>query len=60
MTVNVNVLLPVPVALVAPSVTVEIPTTVGVPEIRPVAALTDKPVGKPVALKLVGELLAVI
>ena len=37
-------------ALVAPSVTVEVPAAVGVPEISPVAVLTDKPAGNPVAL----------
>jgi hypothetical protein len=34
----------------APSVTVEVPAAVGVPEIRPVAAFTERPDGKPVAL----------
>ena len=48
--VSVRVALPVPPALVAPSVTVEVPAAVGVPEISPVAVLTDKPAGKPVAL----------
>ena len=48
--VSVRVALPVPPALVAPSVTVEVPAEVGVPEISPVAVLTDKPAGKPVAL----------
>jgi hypothetical protein len=46
--------------LVAPKVTVEIPAELGVPEIKPVAVLTDKPAGKPLALKLVGELVAAI
>ena len=41
-------LLLVPVALVAASVTVEVPAAVGVPEIKPVAALADRPAGKPV------------
>jgi hypothetical protein len=48
--VSVRVALPIPPALVAPSVTVEVPAEVGVPEINPVAALTDSPAGKPVAL----------
>ena len=48
--VSVRVALPVPPPLVAPSVTVEVPAAVGVPEISPVAVLTDKPAGKPVAL----------
>jgi hypothetical protein len=50
LTVSVNVLLPVPPAFVAPSVTVEVPDAVGVPEMRPVLVLTDKPAGNPVAL----------
>jgi hypothetical protein len=45
--VSVRVALPVPPALVALSVTAELPAAVGVPEINPVAALTDKPAGKP-------------
>ena len=59
-TVSVRVAWPVPPLLVAPRVTVEVPAAAGVPEISPVVALTDKPAGKPVALKLVGELEAVI
>jgi hypothetical protein len=58
--VSIRVALPVPEALLAPTVTVEVPTAVGLPEISPVVALTDKPAGNPVALKLVGELEAVI
>jgi hypothetical protein len=50
LTVSVRVAWPVPPLLVAPSVTVEVPAEVGVPEINPVAVLTDKPAGKPVAL----------
>ena len=46
----VRVALPVPLALVAPSVTVEVPAEVSVPEINPLAVFTDKPAGKPVAL----------
>lgn len=49
-TVNVRVAWPVPPVFVAPSVTVEPPAAVGVPEISPVAVLTDKPAGRPVAL----------
>jgi hypothetical protein len=48
--VNVRVALPAPPALVAPSVTVEVPAAVGVPEISPVATFTDKPAGKPEAV----------
>jgi hypothetical protein len=47
--VSVRVALPVPPLLVAFSVTVEVPAAVGVPEIKPVAVLTDKPAGNPVA-----------
>jgi hypothetical protein len=59
-TVKVNVAVPVPPAFVALNVTLEVPTAVGVPEITPVLVLTDSPAGNPVALKLVGVLLAVI
>ena len=59
-TVSVNVAEPVPPALVALMVTLEVPAAVGVPEINPVVVLTLKPAGSPVALKLVGLLLAVI
>ena len=52
--VSVKRALPVPVALVAPSVTVETPADAGVPEIKPVEVLINSPVGKPAALKLVG------
>ena len=48
--VRVKVALPVPLVLVAPNVTVEVPAELGVPEIKPVVVLTDKPAGKPVAL----------
>jgi hypothetical protein len=48
--VKVSVALPVPLAFVAASVTVDVPVEVGVPEISPLAVLTDKPAGKPVAL----------
>ena len=58
--VRVREALPVPVAFVAVRVMVDVPATVGVPEIRPVAVLADRPVGRPVAPKLVGELVAVI
>jgi hypothetical protein len=58
--VSVRVAWPVPLVLVAPRVTVEVAAAVGVPEISPVVALTDRPAGNPVALKLVGELEAVI
>ena len=58
--VKVNVALPVPPELVALIVTVYVPAVVGVPEIMPVLVSTVKPAGSPVALKLVGLLVAVI
>ncbi len=51
---------PVPVALVALSVTDVVPLVEGMPEITPVLVLTLRPSGSPVAAKLVGLLLAVI
>ncbi len=60
LTVNRNVAVPVPALLVALRVTFEVPLVVGLPEIRPVAAFTISPDGKPVAPKLVGLLVAVI
>ena len=48
--VSVRVAVPVPTALVALIVTVDVPPVpVGVPEITPVAVLTDNPAGNPVA-----------
>jgi hypothetical protein len=58
--VKVNVAVPVPPLFVALMVTLEVPATVGVPEIRPVEELMVRPAGKPEAPKLVGELVAVI
>jgi len=58
--VKVKVALPVPPALVALMVTVYVPAVVGVPEINPVLVFTVNPAGSPVALKLVGLLVAVI
>ena len=58
--VKVNVALPVPPELVALIVTVYVPAVVAVPEINPVLVLTVNPAGSPVALKLVGLLVAVI
>ena len=51
---------PVPEALVAVTVTADVPGPAGTPEISPVVVFTAKPAGKPVALKLVGTLLAAI
>ena len=43
--VNVSVAVPVPLPFVALRVTLNIPTTVGVPEIKPVDVFTLKPAG---------------
>jgi len=56
-----RVAVPVPVELVAERVTLKVPAaTLGVPEIAPVVVLMERPPGRPVALKEVGELSAVI
>ena len=52
--------LPVPPALLAVTVALEVPATVGVPDITPVVLLMVSPDGNPVAPKLVGELVAVM
>ena len=49
MTLITKVLVPVPLALAAESVTLNVPETVGVPLIKPVVALTLKPDGNPLA-----------
>jgi hypothetical protein len=59
-TVIVNVADPVPAAFVADIDTEVIATVVGVPVICPFDVLTNSPTGRPVALKLVGLLIAVI
>ena len=52
---------PVPVELIAERETLKVPAaTLGVPEIRPLLVLMERPPGRPVALKVVGELPAVI
>jgi hypothetical protein len=52
---------PVPVALVADTITLKVPAAaLGVPEMRPLVVLMESPPGRPVALKEVGELLALI
>jgi hypothetical protein len=48
-TVSVRVALPVAPLLVALTVTVEVPSSVGVPEINPNPLSTVSPVGNPVA-----------
>ncbi len=60
LTVNVKVMFPVPPELVALKSTLEVPAMVGAPVIKPVAVFKDKPTGSPVALKLVGLLMAVV
>src|SRR2546428_1488402 len=51
---------PVPPALVALRVTVEAPALVGVPVMSPVVALSARPAGNPVALKVEVLILAAI
>jgi hypothetical protein len=58
--VSVRVAFPVPPPFMAFRATLEVPEAVGVPEMEPVEVLIVKPAGKPVALKLVGEFVAVI
>ena len=56
-----RVAVPVPAALVAERVTLKVPAaTLGVPEMRPLVVLMERPPGRPVALKEVGELSASI
>lgn len=51
---------PVPPALLALMLTVDVPLRVGVPESKPEVVLTVRPGGRPIALKAVGLLLPVI
>jgi hypothetical protein len=46
---SVKVALPAPLLLIAASANVDVPAEADVPEITPVAALIDKPEGRPVA-----------
>ena len=56
-----RVAVPVPVELVAKMVTLKVPAaTLGVPEMRPLLVLIERPPGRPLALKDVGELSPVI
>lgn len=48
-TTSVNTAAPVPPEFVALMFTWKLPATVGVPEMRPLDVLTDRPVGSPVA-----------
>ena len=57
---NVTDKVPVPLALVADTVTAVVATVVGVPEITPVLLFNVNPAGSAVELKLVGELVAVM
>ena len=51
MRVRVKMAVPVPVELLAERVTLKVPAaTLGVPEIRPVVVLMERPPGRPVAL----------
>ena len=59
-TTRVRMALVVPPALVAEMATFVCPDAVGVPEITPVAAFAVRPGGRFVALKAVGEFVAVI
>src|SRR5436853_636404 len=58
--VKVSVALPVPPALVALIVTLNVPAVVGVPAITPVVGFGPMPDGRPVGLLLVVRLLAVV
>lgn len=59
-TVRVRVPVPVPPALVAVIVTLLVPVTDAVPEMIPLLESTLRPLGRPVALKLVGLFVATI
>ena len=59
--VRTRVAVPVPVGLVAEMVTLKVAAaTLGVPEMVPLLVLMERPPGRPVALKEVGELSAAI
>ena len=60
LTVSVKTALPVPETLLALTEIIYVPALVGVPEITPVEVLTVKPLGRPVAAKPIGKLLAVM
>jgi len=59
-TVSVRAWLPAPVELPAVMVTGKVPNRSGVPEMKPVAASTESPNGKPLAPNVTGLLVAVI
>ena len=57
----VRMAVPVPVELVAEMETLNVPAaTLGVPEMRPLLVLIERPPGRPVASNEVGELSALI
>ena len=60
LTVDATSCVPDPLPFVAVTVNRELPAAVGVPEIRPVAALTRRPAGSRDALNRVGVFVAVI
>ena len=60
LTVNNRVWLPIPPALLALIVMLLLPTVVGVPEMTPVSGLMLRPVGRPVAAKLVAKLVGAL
>ena len=60
LTVRMRTAEPVPAALVAVIVMLDVPVAVGVPVIAPVEVFTVRPEGSSVAPKLVGLLLAAI
>jgi hypothetical protein len=49
LTVTVTLALPVPAMLLALMLTPKVPAVVGVPEIKPVVVLTERPPGSPLA-----------
>ncbi len=59
-TVRTKVAVPVPLGLVAPIMMLDVPLATGVPDMSPEVEFSDRPAGNPVALKLVGELVAAI
>ena len=58
-TAKVIFAVPVPLALAALKLIEEVPAAPRVPEMSPVSELMESPAGRPVALKLVGVLVAV-
>ena len=59
--VRTRVAVPVPVTLRAEMVTLKVAAaTLGVPDMRPLLVLIERPPGRPVALKKVGTLSAAI